>query len=1345
MDDEDDPFDDPFDNLPSLAVHETTSEDLVSCDAVDVDGGENHFGDRPSAGVPTDSTVTVRIAGKFIRRHDESLVRIKLSEPPAGLFGRTKLELDSGWPRAKAVAYAWIRTNRVQDLINGSWEEEGRRFIMVVSKNQSKSHSKSNQCWSETGFYFCECGPDDCAPTDAQYNSSDPEMRLTKRRDGRTKKCGCPMKFSISVLNAEAVQVVSPSSIRLQDIVRVSWDPSVTHSQACEHTLTVSMTRYSRSVLQRLIAAHPTYSSHKIRDVWRSHVKNAEMDRNGWTVDEEFHAHAEKNTHYLSQIDFNVPVSTINNIRENVQGSRWKYNENEVKSLFRLIAEKAGSFVIKFKAMELLDDPLCPSRKMLKDMAPCAWCETQMETADDLYKHMLTCALRDLDWTDEKVREWCESEGWRASHRFEQDSARLNTKAAYCEEMAHITESFIRTVHASRGHGSRGESIKSVMSPAKGVNRLQNEGDDGDDSELQLETALRFLQGTQQDWNLRRLPYVLSKACSDRVENALTGVLSLSEKDQLVGLIRPPFAAQVTRESLQTLAPNVRLNDCIINYFMAKNNLLQARRARVEKLGAPVVHCASSHFFTMLKTNGYSHVQTWSTGQRGSGHPWLASRYIYIPLHVHDTHWSCGIIDVLHREVVLMDSLNIFNEEHAILLIDWVLQDGADKGIDVGTKENWRILYNPLPQEMKQVGEFDCGLYVICFARELCLTSGVSMSRAVECTFQAHDMKQTRLCAAHEILSHGVQERLQINETVAASPRTLLQEVVDIKSPSWKKFYRENTVSKLPRVRIKQGNLERQMIVYQPFVLILMTPSQARLLWRFGHKRGVQMDSTFNITRSKFSTFTLIVRHDHGFYIPGAFFITSDERQETISYCLRVIRDKLKRSGEDWCPSAFMTDCCWAETNAIHSVFRDSHVLWCQFHVLEALQRNITSKLGDKSISSKERQEIMTRLRKLVRDVYPSDAAWDADFNGVLQYCANKQSEIDKRYGDSAWKTWVVFAKYLDQQWGPYKKMWAKHFRVTSDLTYGTQETTGSIESFHGRWKASILADGKGNINGRRMDWLVWYLEHDIIPRYCDKVCEADTSLPFGKERKARLAAFQEANLINEGSIVDVTDDDRDSEEPRRPAYDIVHAGETHRVRGFENFEELAIDHNPSGITCTCSAGRNGAICAPKVKAMLLVNESWTYRILGLRFKIATDHPAGLQNAGETHRGSNHPPRGALSKACGWTEKKMRWGEMLNALSAQIAVDSNFMCEDADADYITETIAKLTRFVKNCGVQGHLTQRLSQAKSTSGATRVDKLLVIPVAGRKGDTTMKREKSWHEKMVNDNKRKREQKR
>jgi len=84
MDDEDDPFDDPFDNLPSLAVHETTSEDLVSCDAVDVDGGENHFGDRPSAGVPTDSTVTVRIAGKFIRRHDESLVRIKTLRTASG-------------------------------------------------------------------------------------------------------------------------------------------------------------------------------------------------------------------------------------------------------------------------------------------------------------------------------------------------------------------------------------------------------------------------------------------------------------------------------------------------------------------------------------------------------------------------------------------------------------------------------------------------------------------------------------------------------------------------------------------------------------------------------------------------------------------------------------------------------------------------------------------------------------------------------------------------------------------------------------------------------------------------------------------------------------------------------------------------------------------------------------------------------------------------------------------------------------------------------------------------------------------------------------------------------------
>ena len=83
-----------------------------------------------------------------------------------------------------------------------------------------------------------------------------------------------------------------------------------------------------------------------------------------------------------------------------------------------------------------------------------------------------------------------------------------------------------------------------------------------------------------------------------------------------------------------------------------------------------------------------------------------------------------------------------------------------------------------------------------------------------------------------------------------------------------------------------------------------------------------------------------------------------------------------------------LVDCCWAETNAIRQVFLKARVLWCQYHALQAMIRNITSKLAEKQgkkvsivISQTERGQIKKMLWKLVKETFKDDDDWNKHTN----------------------------------------------------------------------------------------------------------------------------------------------------------------------------------------------------------------------------------------------------------------------------------------------------------------------------------------------------------------------------
>lgn len=174
---------------------------------------------------------------------------------------------------------------------------------------------------------------------------------------------------------------------------------------------------YASDVAETDRAASDLYRAQDSR--MRSYMKTQQMQLNDRKDERQFYVYASmpENANFLADIDFNIPVATINNIRTDIRGAKWRYHENETKSLFRLIAEKAGSFVIKFKAMELLDDPQRCGDKPTVDMRPCHWCDTSFTTSDDLKEHMIDCCYRDIDWDVENVEEWCKERQWQPSKK----------------------------------------------------------------------------------------------------------------------------------------------------------------------------------------------------------------------------------------------------------------------------------------------------------------------------------------------------------------------------------------------------------------------------------------------------------------------------------------------------------------------------------------------------------------------------------------------------------------------------------------------------------------------------------------------------------------------------------------------------------------------------------------------------------------------------------------------------------------------------------------------------------------------------------------------------------------
>jgi len=210
-------------------------------------------------------------------------------------------------------------------------------------------------------------------------------------------------------------------------------------------------------------------------------------------------------------------------------------------------------------------------------------------------------------------------------------------------------------------------------------------------------------------------------------------------------------------------------------------------------------------------------------------------------------------------------------------------------------------------------------------------------------------------------------------------------------------------------------------------------------------------------------------------------------------------------------------------------------------------------------------------------------------------------------------------------------------------------------------------------------------------------------------------------------------------------SYRVNYSGEVHNVSGLETLEDCALDRDHSRVKCSCALGRNGQVCAPKMKAMLMENELWTFKALGIQCKPddveRTEFDVDVPMIQDDVEAFQPTHRRSLGAAFDNPSVKGRCAQMTAELT-KLANNPEFTFEPDEVAHIIDALAKLERYMHNLKTHREMSQSMSKNSKMDGdgVIGMSNLVAIPTRGAARDTALSRKRGWHEKMVDERKRK-----
>ncbi|XP_070533937.1 uncharacterized protein [Ptychodera flava] len=269
--------------------------------------------------------------------------------------------------------------------------------------------------------------------------------------------------------------------------------------------------------------------------------------------------------------------------------------------------------------------------------------------------------------------------------------------------------------------------------------------------------------------------------------------------------------------------------------------------------------------------------------------------------------------------------------------------------------------------------------------------------------------------------------------------------------------------------KLIKSDLQANVIHYQPLSkknsqtleIVYMSQFQVEQYQKFGN-RMIFVDATYRgITAYGYAFYAVVVRSDIGHGVPVAYIIISKEDKDVLERCFSKIKSKVN----EIYPRVIMVDKDQTEISALSSVFPQSDILLCWFHVLQAVHRWITKRAGGGlagTSNAEHRNLVIQAMLKM------KNCSTEEDFRQTSGKCLD---EIDKAIGHN------LVSKYLLDEWISVAHMWCHFGRK---MFHEGQDTNNIAERFFHSMKYQFL---KGIAN-RRLDDLLHLLSAKVETYY---------------------------------------------------------------------------------------------------------------------------------------------------------------------------------------------------------------------------------------------------------------------
>mmetsp|Transcript_15098 Transcript_15098/g.30446 ORF Transcript_15098/g.30446 Transcript_15098/m.30446 type:complete len:257 (+) Transcript_15098:1427-2197(+) len=203
------------------------------------------------------------------------------------------------------------------------------------------------------------------------------------------------------------------------------------------------------------------------------------------------------------------------------------------------------------------------------------------------------------------------------------------------------------------------------------------------------------------------LDLVQREPLTDEEKEVVKEIMRGASKDAVVSTFN---CDPITLKSIRKLRPSNKLNDEVVNIFMAVMRYHDSVLCDEDPSRSPS-HCFNTHFIDKLVKDGHDGVKRWS--KKVPGKNIFALDKVFVPINVDDWHWRLAVISMKEKTIQCIDSMGLPGTSHLEALKGYFeAEHEAKKGAPLPDADDWELIEGTSETPQQENG-FDCGVFML--------------------------------------------------------------------------------------------------------------------------------------------------------------------------------------------------------------------------------------------------------------------------------------------------------------------------------------------------------------------------------------------------------------------------------------------------------------------------------------------------------------------------------------------------------------------------------------------------------------------------------------------------------